>query len=90
MNWTRGNKQTPATDLVSCSLLAILAASSPAKAQTCPTGTAVPLQTIKIFNDTNEYVFAEFEVGLNKVDQWIQMACNLTQTQAKILLTRRP
>ena len=54
----------------------------PAKAQTCPTGTAIPLQTIKIFNDTSEYVFAEFEVGLNNPDQWIQMACNITQTQA--------
>jgi hypothetical protein len=43
----------------------------------------VPLQTVKIFNDTPDYVFAEFEVGLNNPDQWIQMACSITQTQAK-------
>jgi hypothetical protein len=83
MNWTR-NKRTSALGLTSCSVLAALAAGSPAKAQTpkCPTGTAVPLQTIKIFNDTTEYIFTELEVGLNNPDQWIQMACNITQTQA--------
>jgi hypothetical protein len=81
MKW--GNRQTSAVGLVSCSALAILAAASAAKAQTCPTGTAVPHQTIKIFNDTNEYIFAEFEVGLNNPDLWIQMACGITQTQAK-------
>src|SRR3984957_3340050 len=77
------NKQTSVMGLAGCSVLAILAVSSPAKAQTCPTGTAVPFQTIKIFNDTtNEYIFAELEVGLNDPDQWIQMVCNITQTQA--------
>jgi hypothetical protein len=81
MKW--GNRQTSAIGLAGCSALAILAAASAAKAQTCPTGTAVPLQTIKIFNDTTEYIFAELEVGLNKADQWIQMACKITQTQAK-------
>jgi hypothetical protein len=83
MNCTR-DRQTLAMSLAiaSCSLLAVLTASSPAKAQTCPTGTAVPTQTIKIFNDTTEYIFAELEVGLNNPDQWIQMACNITQTQA--------
>jgi hypothetical protein len=82
MNWTR-NKQTSAMGLASCSVLAMLATSWPAKAQTCPSGKDVPLQTIKIFNDTTEYIFAEFEVGLNNPDQWIQMACKVTQTQAK-------
>ena len=77
-----GNKQTSVMGLMGCAVLAILAVSSPAKAQTCPTGTAVPFQTIKIFNDTNQYIFAELEVGLNDPDQWIQMACNITQTQA--------
>ena len=72
-----GNTQTWVMGLVGCAVLAILAVSSPAKAQTCPTGTAVPFQTIKIFNDTNQYIFAELEVGLNDPDQWIQMACNI-------------
>jgi hypothetical protein len=81
MNWAR-NKQTSAKGLATCSVLVILAASSPAKAQTCPMRTAVPTQTIKIFNDTTEYIFAELEVGLPNPDQWIQMACNITQTQA--------
>ena len=76
------DKQTSVMGLAGCAVLAILAASSPSKAQTCPTGTAVPFQTIKIFNDTNQYIFAELEVGLNDPDQWIQMACNITQTQA--------
>jgi hypothetical protein len=63
-------------------MVVILAASTPAKAQNCPTGAALPRQTIKIFNDTTEYIFAELEVGLNDPDVWIQMACNITQTQA--------
>ena len=83
MNSTGRDQPKAALGLAACSVLAILAASSPTKAQTCPTGTAVPVQTIKIFNDTSEYIFAELEVGLNNPDQWIQMACNLTQTQAK-------
>ena len=83
MDWTRGRKQTSAMVLASGSVLAILAAGGPAKAQTCPTGTDIPLQTIKIFNDSPEYIFAELEVGLNNPDQWIQMACKITQTQAK-------
>src|SRR5574337_121044 len=62
---------------------AILAAGSSARAQTCPTGASVPQQTIKIYNDSNQYIFAELEVGTNGPDQWIQMACNITQTQAK-------
>jgi hypothetical protein len=82
MNWIGGDKQSAAIRLASFSALAILVASSPAKAQTCPTGTAVPSQTIKIFNDTPEYIFAELEVGKPDPDQWIQMACNITQTQA--------
>jgi hypothetical protein len=77
-----GNKQTSVMGIVGCAVLAILAVSSSAKAQTCPTGAAVPHQTIKIFNDTTQYIFAELEVGLNDPDQWIQMACNITQTQA--------
>jgi hypothetical protein len=81
MNWTR-NKQMSAMVLAGGSVLAILAANSPARAQTCPTGTAVPSQTIMIFNDTTEYIFAELEVGMPNPDLWIQMACNITQTQA--------
>jgi hypothetical protein len=69
--------------LATCSVLAILAASWPAKAQTCPTGAKVPRQMIKIYNDSGtEWIFPELEVGLNKVDQWIQYACKITQTQA--------
>ena len=83
MNGTGGNQPNSAIGFAASSVLAILAGVWPAKAQTCPTGTAVPLQTIKIFNDTADYVFAELEVGLNNPDQWIQMACNITQTQAK-------
>ena len=82
MSWT-GSKRNSAIGLASLfSVFTLLAVNSPVSAQTCPTGTAVPSQTIKIFNDTSEYIFAELEVGLNKVDQWIQMACNITQTQA--------
>lgn len=83
MNWTGETQPKSAIGLAASSVMAILAASSPAKAQTCPTGTAIPVQTIKIFNDTPDYVFAELEVGLNNPDQWIQMACKITQTQAK-------
>ena len=71
------------TLLAACSAAAILAAGCPAKAQMCPAGTDVPHQTIKIFNDSLQYVFAELEVGTNDPDQWIQMACMITQTQAK-------
>ena len=90
MNWTTGSKQTSAMGLGTCSVLAILAASWPAKAQTCPTKAAeIPVQTIKIYNNSTTdhpvYVFPELEVGLTGKDQWIQMACKLTQTQAKTL-----
>ena len=83
MAWARGNAPKSAAGLAACLAAAILAAGFQAKAQTCPTGTNVPQQTIKIFNDTDQYVFAALEVGLNNPDQWIQMACNITQTQAK-------
>ena len=83
MSWIERNKRMLAGGVATCGVLAILAGSAPAKAQTCPTGTAVPRQTIKIFNDTNEWIFTELEVGLNPVDQWIQAICNITQTQAK-------
>jgi hypothetical protein len=83
MNWTTGSKLTSATGLATCSVLAILAASWPARAQTCPTGKDVPRQTIKIYNDTTDaWIFPELEVGLNKVDNWIQYACKITQKQA--------
>ena len=82
MRWM-GSKQTSVMGLAGCSRC--WRSSPPVrrrKRRQCPTGTAVPLQTIKIFNDTNQYIFAELEVGLNDPDQWIQMACNITQTQA--------
>ena len=55
----------------------------PGESANLPHGNGHAPQTIKIFNDTADYVFAELEVGLNNPDQWIQMACNITQTQAK-------
>ena len=78
----RGNPKTPVL-MYACSAATILAAGCPANAQMCPTGTDVPHQTIKIFNDSLQYVFAELEVGTNDPDQWIQMACKITQAQAQ-------
>ena len=83
MNWTRGSKQTSAMGLATCSVLAILAASCPVKAQTCPTGRDVPRQTIKIYNDSSQWIFPEVEVGTNNPDEWIQAICKITRTQAK-------
>ena len=90
MNWTTGSKQTSAMGLGTCSVLAILAASWPAKAQTCPTKKEqIPVQTIKIYNDSTAdhpvWIFPELEVGLPNPDQWIQMTCNIKQSQVKTL-----
>ena len=90
MNWTTGSKQTSAMGLGTCSVLAILAASWPAKAQTFPTEPEdIPVQTIKIYNDSTTdhpvWIFPELEVGLPNPDQWIQMTCNIKQSQVKTL-----
>jgi hypothetical protein len=80
----RGGKSTPAL-LAACSAMAILAASGSAMAApppNCPTQTGtgpgfIPVQTIKIFNDTEQQIYAELEVGLPNPDLWIQDICNV-------------
>jgi hypothetical protein len=80
----RGGKSTPAL-LAACSAVAILAASGSAMAApppNCPTQTGtgpgfIPVQTIKIFNDTEQQIYAELEVGLPNPDLWIQDICNV-------------
>jgi hypothetical protein len=80
----RGGKSTSAL-LTACSAVAIFAAAGSAMAApppNCPTqaGTGpgfVPVQTIKIFNDTGQQIFAELEVGKPNPDLWIQDICNV-------------
>jgi hypothetical protein len=79
----RGGKSTRAR-LAACSAAAIMAASGSAMAAPiCPTQTGtgpdyIPVQTIKIFNDTlGQQIYAELEVGLNNPDRWIQDICNV-------------
>ena len=74
----RGGKSTPAL-LAACSAVAIFAASGSAMAApppNCPTqmGTGpgfIPVQTIKIFNDSAQQIYAELEVGKPNPDLWI-------------------
>ena len=75
----RGGKSTPAL-LAACSAVAIVAASGSALAApppNCPTQTGagpgfIPVQTIKIFNDTvSQQIYAELEVGKPNPDLWI-------------------
>jgi hypothetical protein len=89
----RGGKSTPAL-LAACSAAAIVAASGSAMAApppNCPTETGtgpgkIPFQTIKIFNDTTaRQIYAELEVGLNNVDEWIQDICNVPEKDKKTL-----
>ena len=87
MNSTR-KKQTSLMGLASYSVLAILAGGWPAKAQMCPAGTAIPLQTIKIFNDTAQQIYAELEVG-NNPDLSIQTAMFRMRTKTSFIHTRR-
>ena len=86
----RGGKSTPAL-LAACSAAAIMAASGSAMAApppNCPTQTGtgkgyIPVQTIKIFNDTTaQQIYAELEVGLNNPDRWIQDICNVPDKDA--------
>ena len=80
----RGGKSTPAL-LTACSAVAIFAASGSAMAApppSCPTETTgpnpIPVQTIKIFNDTDkQQIYAELEVGKPNPDLWIQDVCNV-------------
>jgi hypothetical protein len=80
----RGGKSTSAL-LAACSAVAILTASGAAMAApppNCPTQTGtgsgfIPVQTIKIFNDSHQQIFAELEVGLPSPDLWIQDICNV-------------
>ncbi len=76
------------------SAVAIFAAVSSARAApppACPTQTGegpgfIPLQTIKIFNDSNAVqIYAELEVGLNNPDLWIQDACNVPNADKNTL-----
>lgn len=84
----RGGKSTPAM-LATCSAAAILAVSSAAiaaPAPNCPTQVGegdgfIPTQTIKIFNDTGQQIFAELEVGKNNPDLWIQDICNVPDAE---------
>jgi hypothetical protein len=88
----REGKSTSAL-LTACSAVAIFAATGSAMAApppNCPTqlGTGpgfVPFQTIKIFNDTAQQIFAELEVGLSNPDLWIQDICNVPELNKNTL-----
>jgi hypothetical protein len=88
----RGGKSTSAL-LTACSAVAIFVATGSAMAApppNCPTqlGTGpgfVPFQTIKIFNDTAQQIFAELEVGLSNPDLWIQDICNVPELNKNTL-----
>jgi hypothetical protein len=83
-----GGKSTSAL-LAACSAVAIFAASGSAMAAppNCPTqkGTGpgfIPVQTIKIFNDSlAQQIYAELEVGKPNPDLWIQDICNVPDAQ---------
>ena len=84
----RGGKSTSAL-LAACSAVAIFAASGSAMAAppNCPTQTGtgpgfIPVQTIKIFNDSlAQQIYAELEVGKPNPDLWIQDICNVPDAQ---------
>jgi hypothetical protein len=84
-----GGKSTSAL-LAACSAVAIFAASGSAMAApppNCPTqkGTGpgfIPVQTIKIFNDSvAQQIYVELEVGKPNPDLWIQDICNVPDAQ---------
>ena len=85
----RGGKSAPAL-LTACSAVAIFAASGSAMAASppnCPTQTGtgpgfIPVQTIKIFNDSvKQQIYAELEVGKPNPDLWIQDVCDVPNTE---------
>jgi len=85
----RGGKSTLAL-LAACSAVAIVAASGSALAApppNCPTQTGagpgfIPVQTIEIFNDTDDQkIYAELEVGKPDPDLWIQDVCNVPDAE---------
>ena len=81
---SRGGKSTSAL-LTACSIVAMFAAGGSAMAApppNCPTQKGpgpgfIPVQTIKIFNDTAQQIYAELEVGKPNPDLWIQDICNV-------------
>jgi hypothetical protein len=77
-NWKNGPRSKAA--FTACFLAPCLIASAPAKAQVvCP---PPPVQTITIYNDTpDQYLFAEFEVGLSDNDVWLQAWCKVPNSQ---------
>jgi hypothetical protein len=54
-----------------------------AKAQNCPS--QPPTQTLKIFNDSDQYIFPELETDLGTPDVWIQAICQVPNSKTGTL-----
>jgi len=63
--------------------VAIFGACDLAKAQNCPS--QPPSQTLKIFNDSDQYIFPELETGLGTPDVWIQAICQVPNSKTGTL-----
>jgi hypothetical protein len=64
-------------------LVAIFAAICSAKAQNCPE--QPPTQTLKIFNDSDQYIFPELETGQGAPDVWMQAICKVPNSKTGTL-----
>ena len=85
MNRTQGILSKAAAGAAACCAAAILA-GCPAKAQNCPTFAVSgdPLQHIKIFNDSAQYLFPVLDTGQNPNplgDIWMQAIFSMRNSQ---------
>jgi hypothetical protein len=83
MHRTRGGGCGSALRIAAFCAAAIFAGSHPAKAQTCPD--TPPTQTLKIFNDSDQYLFPELETGQGSPDVWIQAICRVPNSKSGTL-----
>jgi hypothetical protein len=83
MHWARIGKARSALRIAAFLGVAIFGAGHSAKAQNCPQ--QPPTQALKIFNDSDQYIFPELETGLGTPDVWIQAICQVPNSETGTL-----
>jgi hypothetical protein len=83
MHYARIGEVRSALRIAAFFAVAIFGACDLAKAQNCPS--QPPSQTLKIFNDSDQYIFPELETGLGTPDVWIQAICQVPNSQIGVL-----
>ena len=83
MHCARTGKVTSALRIAAFVAAAICGPCHLAKAQNCPA--QPPTQTLKIFNDSDQYIFPELETGEGATDVWMQAICQVPNSKTGTL-----